>query len=38
MVKRDVIRVITPGTVTDEEMLDISKNNFLAGVYSDKNN
>ncbi|HOO22283.1 MAG TPA: DNA mismatch repair protein MutS [Clostridia bacterium] len=38
MVKRDVIRVITPGTVTDEEMLDISKNNYLAGVYSDKNN
>jgi DNA mismatch repair protein MutS len=38
MVKRDVIRVITPGTVTDEEMLDKSKNNYLAGIYSEKDN
>lgn len=38
MVKRDVIRVITPGTVTDEGMLDNSKNNYLAGIYAEKNN
>ncbi|MGB4033865.1 MAG: hypothetical protein WBM21_03390, partial [Christensenellales bacterium] len=30
MVKRDVIRVITPGTVAEEEMLDKSQNNFIA--------
>jgi DNA mismatch repair protein MutS len=38
MVKRDVIRVITPGTVTDEDMLDKSKNNYLAGIYAEKDN
>ena len=29
MVKRDVIRVITPGTVTDDEMLDATANSYL---------
>ncbi|NLL55952.1 MAG: DNA mismatch repair protein MutS [Clostridiales bacterium] len=38
MVKRDVVRVITPGTVTDEDMLDKAKNNYLAGIYAQKNN
>lgn len=38
MVKRDVIRVITPGTVTDEDMLDKAKNNYLAGVFAEKDN
>lgn len=33
MVKRDIVRVITPGTVTSENMLDRSKNNFIAVVY-----
>lgn len=33
LVKREVIRVITPGTVTDPEMLDEKKNNFLMSVY-----
>lgn len=32
IVKRDVIRIITPGTVTDGEMLDESSNNYLAGI------
>ena len=30
IVKRDVIRVITPGTKLDETMLDERKNNYLA--------
>jgi len=33
IVKRDVIRVITPGTITDSSMLDERKNNYLMSVY-----
>jgi DNA mismatch repair protein MutS len=33
IVKRDVIRVVTPGTVTDLSMLDEKKNNFLLCIY-----
>ncbi len=33
IVKRDVIRVVTPGTVTESVMLDESKNNYLAVAY-----
>lgn len=33
LVKRDIIRVITPGTVIEGSMLDESKNNFLASIY-----
>lgn len=33
MVDRDVVRVITPGTVTDEEMLDGGKNNYLLCLF-----
>ncbi|MBO5141702.1 MAG: DNA mismatch repair protein MutS, partial [Clostridia bacterium] len=33
LVKRDVIRVITPGTVTDSNMLDEKKNNYVASIY-----
>ncbi len=36
MVKRDVIRVITPGTVVEDEILDAKKNNYLASVYCGK--
>ena len=32
LVKRDVSRVVTPGTVTEDAMLDPKANNFLAGV------
>jgi len=32
IVRRDVIRVITPGTVIEDSMLDESKNNYLAAV------
>lgn len=32
IVKREVVKIITPGTITDGEMLDSSKNNFLATI------
>ena len=38
LVKRDVTRVLTPGTVIESTMLDESKNNFLACIYASKNN
>ena len=33
IVKRDVIRVVTPGTVTDSVMLDEKKNNYIVCIY-----
>ncbi len=36
LVKRDVTRVLTPGTVIESTMLDESKNNFLACIYDSK--
>lgn len=33
IVKRDVIRVVTPGTLIDESMLDEKKNNYLSVVF-----
>ena len=33
LVKRDVIRIITPGTVTDAAMLEEGKSNYLCSVY-----
>ncbi|MBQ7960519.1 MAG: DNA mismatch repair protein MutS [Clostridia bacterium] len=33
IVKREVIRVITPGTIMDSAALDESKNNYLASVF-----
>lgn len=33
IVKRDVVRIITPGTLTDSSMIDSSENNWLASVY-----
>lgn len=35
LVRREVTRVVTPGTVSDSEMLDEKKNNYLAAVYLD---
>ncbi|MBO4790788.1 MAG: DNA mismatch repair protein MutS, partial [Clostridia bacterium] len=35
LVKREVIRIITAGTVTDDEMLNEQKNNYLAAVCID---
>ena len=36
IVKREVVRVITPGTVTELSMLDEKENNFLLSVYRNK--
>lgn len=36
IVKRDVIRVVTPGTVTDSTMLDERKNNYLMSIYKSR--
>jgi DNA mismatch repair protein MutS len=33
IVKRDVVRVVTPGTLIDEELLDEKTNNYLAVIY-----
>ena len=38
IVKRDVTRVLTPGTVIESTMLDESKNNFLACIFADADN
>lgn len=35
IVKRDIIRVITPGTVIESNMLDESQNNYICCAYSD---
>lgn len=36
LVKREVIRVVTPGTVIDSASLDAARGNFLAGVFLDE--
>jgi hypothetical protein len=36
LVKRDIIRVVTPGTVTESSMLVESKNNYFACVFDDR--
>ncbi len=33
IVKRDVIRIVTPGTLTESNLLDDSRNNFIGAVY-----
>ena len=33
MVRREVVRVVTPGTVVENSMLDEDANNYLASVY-----
>ena len=33
LVKRDVIRIVTPGTLTESNLLDDSKNNYIAALY-----
>ena len=37
LVKRDVIRVVTPGTVTESSMLDETKNNYITCIYTENN-
>ena len=36
IVKREVTRIITPGTVTEDNILKSSKSNFIASVYAGK--
>ena len=36
LVKRDVIKIITPGTITELTMLDEKKNNYIASVFLSK--
>ncbi len=33
IVKRDIVRIVTPGTVIEGEMLDEARNNYLAAAY-----
>ncbi len=33
VVKRDVVRLVTPGTLTEESLLDARQNNFLTSVF-----
>ncbi len=35
IVKREVVKIVTPGTITDGNMLESSKNNFLASIYTE---
>lgn len=36
IVKREIVKIYTPGTVTEDNMLDMRKNNFLMSVYNFK--
>ena len=38
IVKRDVIRIVTPGTLTESNLLDDSKNNFIGALYVHEGN
>src|SRR5574344_2157858 len=37
LVRRDVIKIVTPGTITELTMLDEKKNNYIASLIFDKN-
>ena len=37
IVKRDIVRIYTPGTVTDEQMLSQKRNNFIAAIFEFRN-
>ncbi|MFA6308406.1 MAG: DNA mismatch repair protein MutS [Clostridia bacterium] len=36
LVKRDVVKIVTPGTVTESSMLDEKRNNYLMSIYKSK--
>lgn len=36
VVKRDVIRIVTPGTITESGFLDETRNNYICSVYAQK--
>ena len=33
LVKRDIVKIITPGTITENTMLDETKNNYIANIF-----
>ena len=37
LVRRDIVRIVTPGTVTDNAMLDDKQNNYLCSVFINGN-
>ena len=37
LVKRDVVRIVTPGTVTDPKVLEHKVNNYIVSIYLNKN-
>ncbi|WP_053957292.1 DNA mismatch repair protein MutS [Inediibacterium massiliense] len=37
IVKRDVVKIITPGTIIDAHMLEEKQNNYIMSIYIDKN-
>ncbi|MCF6776266.1 DNA mismatch repair protein MutS [Thiotrichales bacterium 19X7-9] len=37
-VKREVVRIVTPGTVTEDSLLTPNQNNYLACIYQNKKN
>lgn len=37
IVVRDVVKIVTPGTLTDSSMLDDGKNNYICSIYYDEN-
>ncbi|MGI6261011.1 MAG: DNA mismatch repair protein MutS [Acutalibacteraceae bacterium] len=37
LVKRDIVRVVTPGTILEGSMLDETRNNYIASVYLAEN-
>ncbi|MCL2217772.1 MAG: DNA mismatch repair protein MutS, partial [Defluviitaleaceae bacterium] len=36
IVKREVVRVITPGTITDANLLEEGRHNYIVAIHSDK--
>ncbi len=34
LVKRDIVKIITPGTITENTMLDETRNNYIANIYA----
>lgn len=37
IVKRDIIKIVTPGTITDINMLDENRNNYIMSIYKSGN-
>ncbi len=37
IVKRDIVRIVTPGTIIEGEMLDEGRNNYLASIFEKEN-